>query len=137
MDFDDLLCKTLELLKTNADIRERYQEKFRAVLVDEHQDTNPIQSRLIDLFAERHRHLMVVGDDAQSIYSWRGADFRNIMGFQNRYPQGTIYKIETNYRSTPEILTLANESISANVHQFDKTLAPARESASCLPAVIR
>ncbi len=137
MDFDDLLCKTLELLKTNADIRERYQEKFRAVLVDEYQDTNPIQSRLIDLFAERHRHLMVVGDDAQSIYSWRGADFRNIMGFQNRYPQGTIYKIETNYRSTPEILTLANESISANVHQFDKTLAPARESASCLPAVIQ
>lgn len=136
VDFDDLLCKTLKLLEDHPEVRRRYQEKFRAVLVDEYQDTNPVQSRMIDLFAHKHRHLMVVGDDAQSIYSWRGADFRNIMGFSKRYPDSAVYRIETNYRSVPEVLALANESISANVHQFEKTLVPARESKECLPALI-
>ena len=137
VDFDDLLCKTLHLLENHQEVRERYQEKFRAVLVDEYQDTNPVQSRMIDLFAAKHRHLMVVGDDAQSIYSWRGADFRNIMGFSERYPGCTVHKIETNYRSVPEVLQLANESISANVHQFEKTLVPARESKNFTPAQIQ
>ncbi|MFT5188032.1 MAG: DNA helicase-2/ATP-dependent DNA helicase PcrA [Verrucomicrobiales bacterium] len=137
VDFDDLLCKTLKLLENHQEVRERYQDKFRAVLVDEYQDTNPVQSRMIDLFAAKHRHLMVVGDDAQSIYSWRGADFRNIMGFGQRYPGSVIHKIETNYRSVPEVLQLANESISANVHQFEKTLVPARESKNFLPAQIQ
>lgn len=137
VDFDDLLCKTLDLLEGHAEIRSQYQEKFHAVLVDEYQDTNPIQSRMIDLFAGRHRHLMVVGDDAQSIYSWRGADFRNIMGFGERYPNAVIHKIETNYRSVPEVLELANESISVNVRQFEKTLVPARKSKQFLPALIQ
>ena len=137
VDFDDLLCQPLKLLEAHQEVREHYQDKFQAVLVDEYQDTNPIQSRMIDLFAGKHRHLMVVGDDAQSIYSWRGADFRNIMGFDKRYPGAKFYKIETNYRSVPEVLTLANESISANVHQFEKTLVPARESKDFLPAVIQ
>jgi DNA helicase II / ATP-dependent DNA helicase PcrA len=137
VDFDDLLCQPLKLLEAHQEVREHYQEKFHAVLVDEYQDTNPIQSRMIDLFAGKHRHLMVVGDDAQSIYSWRGADFRNIMGFDNRYPGAKVYKIETNYRSVPEVLTLANESISANIHQFEKTLVPARESKDFLPAIIQ
>ncbi len=137
VDFDDLLCQPLKLLEAHQEVREHYQEKFHAVLVDEYQDTNPIQSRMIDLFAGKHRHLMVVGDDAQSIYSWRGADFRNIMGFDKRYPGAKVYKIETNYRSVPEVLTLANESISANIHQFEKTLVPARESNDFLPAIIQ
>lgn len=137
VDFDDLLCQPLKLLEAHQEVREHYQEKFHAVLVDEYQDTNPIQSRMIDLFAGKHRHLMVVGDDAQSIYSWRGADFRNIMGFDKRYPGAKVYKIETNYRSVPEVLTLANESISANIHQFEKTLVPARESKDFLPAIIQ
>ncbi|NCF94304.1 MAG: UvrD-helicase domain-containing protein, partial [Verrucomicrobiaceae bacterium] len=137
VDFDDLRCQPLKLLEAHQEVREHYQEKFHAVLVDEYQDTNPIQSRMIDLFAGKHRHLMVVGDDAQSIYSWRGADFRNIMGFDKRYPGAKVYKIETNYRSVPEVLTLANESISANIHQFEKTLVPARESKDFLPAIIQ
>ncbi len=136
VDFDDLLCKTLTLLESKKEVREHYQNKFRAVLVDEYQDTNPIQSRMIDVFAGKHRHLMVVGDDAQSIYSWRGADFRNIMGFSQRYPGATVYKIETNYRSVPEVLALANESIQINRNQFEKTLVAARESKGCLPAMV-
>ena len=136
-DFDDLLCKTLQLLEDHSKVRESYQDKFHAVLVDEYQDTNAVQTRLIDLFAEKHRHLMVVGDDSQSIYSWRGADFRNIMGFGERHPGSTIYKIETNYRSVPEILELANVSISANLYQFEKTLVPARRSKGRLPVRIQ
>lgn len=137
LDFDDLLCKTLTLLENHASVREGYQDKFRAILVDEYQDTNPVQSRLIDLLAAKHQHLMVVGDDAQSIYSWRGADFRNIMGFTKRYPNAVMHKIETNYRSVPEVLSLANASIRHNVNQFEKALQPARESAEAKPALIQ
>ncbi len=136
VDFDDLLSKTLKLLETEADVREGYQEKFKAILVDEYQDTNPVQSRLIDLFAKKNQHLMVVGDDAQSIYSWRGADYRNILGFNKRYPRAQLFKIETNYRSVPEVLHLANESISANVNQIEKVLQPDRESQGFTPAFI-
>jgi DNA helicase-2/ATP-dependent DNA helicase PcrA len=128
MDFDDLLVLWLKLLKEHPDAREQYQRRFQFLLVDEYQDTNQLQSDLIDLLAERHHNLTVVGDDAQSIYAWRGANFQNILQFPKRYPEAKIYKIETNYRSTPEILEVANAAISPNVHQFTKKLAPARKS---------
>jgi len=127
MDFDDLLVLWLKLLNEHADVREQYQRRFQFILVDEYQDTNKLQSDLIDLLAARHHNVMVVGDDAQSIYAWRGANFQNILKFPDRYPGAKIYKIETNYRSTPEILTLANAAIAANVQQFAKELAPARK----------
>jgi DNA helicase-2/ATP-dependent DNA helicase PcrA len=127
MDFDDLLVLWLDLLQKNEDLRERYQRKFQFVLVDEYQDTNKIQGEVIDLLAARHENVMVVGDDSQSIYSWRGANFRNILEFPKRYPKAKIYKIETNYRSTPEILAVANAAIKANLHQFAKELTPARK----------
>ena len=94
-----------------------------------------MQSDLIDLLAARHKNVMVVGDDAQSIYAWRGANFLNIIKFPDRYPGAKIYKIETNYRSTPEILQVANAVIAANVNQFAKDLAPARKSGN-KPALV-
>lgn len=127
MDFDDLLVLWLKLLREHADVRDHYQRRFQFILVDEYQDTNRLQSDLIDLLAERHKNVMVVGDDAQSIYAWRGANFQNILRFPERYAGAKIYKIETNYRSTPEILTVANAAIAANVQQFTKQLAPARK----------
>jgi DNA helicase-2/ATP-dependent DNA helicase PcrA len=129
MDFDDLLVLWLKLLREHEDVREHYQRRFQFILVDEYQDTNRLQSDLIDLLAARHKNVMVVGDDAQSIYAWRGANFQNILKFSDRYPGAKIYKIETNYRSTPEILNVANAAITANVHQFAKQLTPARKSA--------
>ncbi len=128
MDFDDLLALWLKLLQEHADVREHYQRRFQFVLVDEYQDTNKLQSDLIDLLAARSRNVMVVGDDAQSIYAWRGANFQNILKFPERYPGAKVYKIETNYRSTPEILGVANAAITANINQFAKQLAPARQS---------
>ena len=128
MDFDDLLVLWLKLLTDDAAVREQYQRRFQFIMVDEYQDTNQLQSELIDLLAARHHNLMVVGDDAQSIYAWRGANFQNIMKFPERYPEAKIFKIETNYRSTPEILGVANAAIAANVRQFAKQLAPARKS---------
>ncbi|MBC8095139.1 MAG: UvrD-helicase domain-containing protein, partial [Akkermansiaceae bacterium] len=128
MDFDDLLALWLKLLQEHADVREHYQRRFQFVLVDEYQDTNRLQSDLIDLLAARSRNIMVVGDDAQSIYAWRGANFQNILKFPERYPGATVYKIETNYRSTPEILDVANAAITANINQFAKQLTPARKS---------
>jgi DNA helicase II / ATP-dependent DNA helicase PcrA len=128
MDFDDLLVLWRRLLREHPALREEYQRRFQFILVDEYQDTNRLQAELIDLLAARHQNLMVVGDDAQSIYSWRGADFRNILGFPERYPQAQVYRIETNYRSTPEILALANAAIAANTQQFAKVLAAARGS---------
>ncbi len=128
MDFDDLLVFWLRLLTEQPDVREFYQHRFQFILVDEYQDTNKLQSDIIDLLAERHRNVMVVGDDAQSIYAWRGANFQNILKFPQRYPGAKVYKIETNYRSTPEILHVANAAITANVHQFTKELAPARRT---------
>jgi DNA helicase II / ATP-dependent DNA helicase PcrA len=128
MDFDDLLALWLKALQEHEAVRERYQRKFQFVLVDEYQDTNKIQAEIIDLLAERHKNVMVVGDDSQSIYSWRGANFKNILEFPKRYANAKIYKIEMNYRSTPEILAVANAAISANLQQFQKQLAPARPS---------
>ena len=128
MDFDDLLVLWLKLLRDDTDVREHYQRRFQFVLVDEYQDTNKLQSDLIDTLAARGKNVMVVGDDAQSIYAWRGANFENILKFPQRYPGAKVYKIETNYRSTPEILNVANAAITANVNQFAKQLAPARKS---------
>ena len=128
MDFDDLLVLWLKLLNEHAEVREHYQRRFQFILVDEYQDTNKLQSDLIDLLAARHKNVMVVGDDAQSIYAWRGANFLNILKFPDRYPGAKVYKIETNYRSTPEILEVANAAIAANIQQFAKQLAPARKS---------
>ncbi len=136
MDFDDLLIKTLTLLREHDDLRELYQHQFEFVLVDEYQDTNLIQSDMIDLLAGKHGNLMVVGDDAQSIYSWRGADFRNILNFPRQYEGAQVYKIETNYRSVPEILTLANSAIRSNTEQFEKELAPHRSDQETLPALV-
>ncbi len=122
MDFDDMLVFALQLFKNNPDVHERYAEQFQYVLVDEYQDTNTIQAEWIDLLASRHKNLMVVGDDFQSIYSWRGADFRNFLSFPKRYPESTVVKLEVNYRSTPEILSVANKCIEGNRDQFPKTL---------------
>ncbi|MEN6623068.1 MAG: ATP-dependent helicase [Smithella sp.] len=128
MDFDDLLCNCRELLTGNPDILQKLTDRFEHVLVDEYQDTNIIQADIVDLLASGHKNLMVVGDDSQSIYSFRGANFSNIINFPNRYPDCKIFKLETNYRSTPQILHLANLSIINNEKQFPKELKPVRES---------
>ena len=127
MDFDDLLFLWRELLLRFDDVRDFYAGRFLHVLVDEYQDTNRLQAEIMDLVASRHRNLMVVGDDSQSIYSFRGANYENIMRFPDRYPECRIFKLETNYRSTPEILHLANLSITNNERQFQKTLRAVRE----------
>ncbi len=126
MDFDDLLALWLKLMREHEDIRELYQRRFQFLLVDEYQDTNSLQGELIDILAARHKNITVVGDDAQSIYAWRGANYKNILEFPKRYTGAAVHKIETNYRSTPQILDVANAAIAANVHQFTKQLQPAR-----------
>jgi DNA helicase-2/ATP-dependent DNA helicase PcrA len=136
MDFDDLLALWLKLLREHGDVRGEFERRFQFILVDEYQDTNKIQGDLVDLLASRHQNVMVVGDDSQSIYSWRGAHFQNILKFPERYPKAAVYRIETNYRSTPEILSVANAAIAANVRQFHKQLAPARPSGS-KPVVVK
>src|SRR3954466_15163136 len=136
MDFDDLLEKTLRMLKEHEHIADFYRRQFQFILVDEYQDTNKIQADFIDTLAAEHRNVMVVGDDAQSIYSWRGANFKNILAFPERYPDAQVFKIELNYRSVPEILHVANAAIAANVKQFRKELAATRPSNSFRPAVV-
>jgi DNA helicase II / ATP-dependent DNA helicase PcrA len=136
MDFDDLLLNWKRLLEEHPEVFEHYTSKFEHVLVDEYQDTNHLQGELIDLLASAHGNLMVVGDDCQSIYAFRGADYRNILEFPERYPDCRQFKLETNYRSTPEILDLANASIRFNEEQFQKTLEAAR-SAGPTPALVK
>ena len=126
MDFDDLLINWRELLVNCPEIMESYSKKFLHILVDEYQDTNMIQAEILDLMASSHKNLVAVGDDSQSIYSFRGANFINILKFPEKYPQAKIYKLETNYRSTPEILNLANKSILNNENQFQKKLRAVR-----------
>lgn len=128
MDFDDLLALWLKLLRESSDVLQMYQRRFQFILVDEYQDTNKLQGDLIDLLAGRQHNVMAVGDDAQSIYAWRGANFLNILDFPKRHPDAKVFRIETNYRSTPEILNVANAAITANRHQFEKRLAPSRKS---------
>src|SRR3984893_18596903 len=136
MDFDDLLEKTLSMLKQHEGIASFYRRQFQFILVDEYQDTNKIQADFIDLLARDHRNVMVVGDDAQSIYSWRGANFQNILEFPKRYPDAQVFKIEMNYRSVPEILQAANAAIAPNIEQFRKNLQPTRRSNAVKPAVV-
>ena len=128
MDFDDMLVKCLRLLQENESVRQRYQEQFQHILVDEYQDTNTIQSQMVDTLAEASGNLFVVGDDFQSIYSWRGADYRNIMSFGRRHEGAGVRKLETNYRSVPEILAVANACIAGNPEQYQKVLRPTREA---------
>jgi DNA helicase-2/ATP-dependent DNA helicase PcrA len=127
MDFDDLLSLTVQLLEENEDLLERYRRQFEFILVDEYQDTNSLQCRFIELLTGPQGNLMVVGDDAQSIYSWRGADVSNILNFAEHWPRARTHKIEINYRSVPEVLNLANAAIAMNRGQVPKTLRPARD----------
>src|SRR5207245_5633788 len=136
MDFDDLLQKTLSMFQQHERIAEFYRRQFQFILVDEYQDTNKIQADLVDLLARDHRNVMVVGDDAQSIYSWRGANFQNILEFPNRYPDAQVFKMEMNYRSVPEILEVANAAIGANVQQFRKSLQTNSESTAVKQALV-
>jgi len=122
MDFDDLLLNWKKLLIEYPGIKDIYSENFLHILVDEYQDTNKLQSEIIDLMASYHRNIMVVGDDSQSIYSFRGANFANIIDFPKRYPDAKIFKLEINYRSTPHILWLTNCIIAGNKRQFPKKL---------------
>jgi DNA helicase-2/ATP-dependent DNA helicase PcrA len=136
MDYDDLLLNWKKLLVEKPEIADVYAKQFEHILVDEYQDTNKLQAEIIDLLAVKHKNVMVVGDDAQSIFAWRGAEFTNIYEFPDRYPQSTIYKLETNYRSTPEILGLANTAIAGNKRQFPKVLQAARKSKGFEPALV-
>jgi len=122
MDFDDLLFYWWKLLSENNEVAERYAKKFLHVLVDEYQDTNLLQARIVDILASKHRNIMVVGDDSQSIYSFRGAHFKNIINFPKVYPDVKFFKLEINHRSTPQILSLANESIANAKEKFNKEL---------------
>ncbi|MCC8060945.1 MAG: DNA helicase PcrA [Clostridiales bacterium] len=122
LDFDDLIFKTVDLLRTNADVREYYQERFRYILVDEYQDTNSAQFALIELLAGKYKNLCVVGDDDQSIYKFRGANIRNILDFEKTYPGARVIKLEQNYRSTSHILDAANAVIRNNKGRKPKTL---------------
>lgn len=136
MDFDDLLTQTVLLLEENEDLLERYRRQFEFVLVDEYQDTNSLQCKMIEMLTGKDGNLMVVGDDAQSIYSWRGADVSNILNFAEHWPRARTHKIEVNYRSVPEVLNLANAAIAMNRGQIQKNLQPARESRGNLPALV-
>jgi len=136
MDFDDLLEKTLSMLQQHEGIAAFYRRQFQFILVDEYQDTNKIQADLVDMLAQDHKNVMAVGDDAQSIYSWRGANFQNILEFPKRYLDAQVFKIEMNYRSVPEILQVANAAIAANVQQFRKHLSATRGSNAVKPAVV-
>lgn len=122
LDFDDLLIKTVELLRNKPDIRHKWQQQFEHILIDEYQDTNAVQYALIKLLVNSRRDLCVVGDDAQSIYSFRGADYTNILNFERDFPGTTVVKLEQNYRSTGAILNMANALISHNIHRTDKNL---------------
>lgn len=121
-DFDDLIMKTVELFRKDAEVLEGYQERFRYIMVDEYQDTNTAQFTLIRLLASKYNNLCVVGDDDQSIYKFRGANIRNILNFEHYFPQATVIKLEQNYRSTQNILNAANAVIANNVGRKAKAL---------------
>lgn len=122
LDFDDLIAKTVLLLKTKPAVREKWQNQFRYVLIDEYQDTNTAQYNLVKLLVNKDRNIAVVGDDWQSIYSWRGADYKNILNFERDYKNTTVIKLEQNYRSTKSILDAAHAIITRNQHRSDKKL---------------
>ncbi len=122
LDFDDLIMKTVELFSVNPTILHYYQEKFQYILVDEFQDTNLSQYRLVSMLAKAHQNLCVVGDDDQSIYGWRGADIQNILGFEKDFPRAWVVKLEQNYRSTGSILEAANHVVANNLQRKNKRL---------------
>ena len=122
MDFDDLLVRTLDLLRTRPEVLEKYQERFRYISVDEYQDTNHVQYEIANLLAAKYQNLMVVGDDDQSIYSWRGADISNILDFEEDFPKAKVVKLEQNYRSTGHILAAANAVVRNNSQRKEKRL---------------
>ena len=122
MDFDDLLYKMYELLAKHPDVLYKYQQKFKYIMVDEYQDTNHAQYLITKKLAARNENLCVVGDDAQSIYSFRGANIQNILNFEKDYPDRKVYKLEQNYRSTNHIVTAANQIITNNKQQLPKKI---------------
>ena len=122
LDFDDLLLKELELLQKNLSVRKKWQEKFKHILIDEYQDTNVVQYNIVKLLVNEQKNICVVGDDWQSIYSWRGADFTNILNFERDYPGAKVIKLEQNYRSTGCILAASQKIINKNKTRTDKTL---------------
>jgi DNA helicase II / ATP-dependent DNA helicase PcrA len=122
LDFDDLIGETVRLLKTVPEIREKWQRQFKYILIDEYQDTNAAQYNLVKLLVGESKNLCVVGDDWQSIYSWRGADFKNILNFERDYPNALVIKLEQNYRSTKSILDAAHNVITKNTQRSDKAL---------------
>ena len=132
MDFDDLIVKTVELFKSCPEVLEQYQNRFRYIMVDEYQDTNTAQFELVRLLASKYRNLCVVGDDDQSIYKFRGANIRNILDFEDTYPETTTIKLEQNYRSVGNILAAANSVISNNRGRKGKNLWTAKEDGSRL-----
>jgi DNA helicase II / ATP-dependent DNA helicase PcrA len=136
MDYDDLLLNWKKLLIECKEISDYWAEQFEYILVDEYQDTNKVQAEIIDLLAVKHRNVMVVGDDAQSIFGWRGAHFQNIYEFKDRYPDAQEFHLDANYRSRPEIVMLANASIKNNRKQFPKNLRAIRNSSGLAPALI-
>jgi DNA helicase-2/ATP-dependent DNA helicase PcrA len=135
MDFDDLLVEWLQLMLGHRDIADLLATRFRYVLVDEYQDTNPLQAALVKELARIHKNVVVVGDDAQSIYSFRAADIRNILDFPKQWPGARTFKLVNNYRSTPEIVGLANDVIARNANQFQKELVSMAPSAKVRPIV--
>jgi DNA helicase-2/ATP-dependent DNA helicase PcrA len=135
MDFDDLLLNWVLLLTKHPSARQELVDRFDHILVDEYQDTNRLQADIVDGMLNRSRNVMVVGDDAQSIYGFRGAEFANILGFPERHPGCEIFRLETNYRSTPAILALANASIAHNANQFKKNLTAIRSGGE-MPAIV-
>ena len=128
MDFDDLLVLLLKLLTNHPAVKKKLQEQFQYVLVDEFQDTNALQGEIVRHLADKHGNLLVVGDDAQSIYAFRGADITNILKFPKNFPATKQFKLQTNYRSIPEVLEVANSVIAYNVEQFQKVLVPNRKN---------
>lgn len=137
MDFDDLLINGLKLLKEHETVRERLQEHFQYMLVDEYQDTNGLQAEFTDMLAAKHRNIMAVGDDFQCIYTWRGARIKNILDFPERWPGCRVIKLERNYRSRPQILSVANAVMQDAPGQFQKVLRPVRATGEYRPCFCR
>lgn len=136
MDFDDLLVFWHRLLHEHPAVADNLSQRYRYILVDEYQDTNRLQAQIVDRLAQLHGNVLAVGDDHQSIYSFRGADHENILTFPDRFPDCQVYRLEENYRCTPQILGLANASIAHNAHQFPKTLFTRNPNGE-LPALIQ